>query len=181
MITRVEFNHARERAANLLRQTHIAIRPDELTAMEVADFGLGELEISGAQILTLVNTDQIAAKLLVLFPDQTEPEHMHPRVEDYDCKEETVRCEWGELYMYSPGDPTPNPKGHPPIRSRHTYTVWHEYVMHPGGQITFPPNVLRWFQAGPAGAVIWSFSTRAIDVQDVFTAPDIRRETIVAD
>jgi D-lyxose ketol-isomerase len=53
--------------------------------------------------------------------------------------------------------------------------------MHPGDQITFPPNMPHWFQAGPAGAVIWSFSTKVVDLQDLFTDPDIRRETLVVD
>jgi len=85
------------------------------------------------------------------------------------------------LYLYTPGEPTPHPQGHPPTHRRHTYTVWHERVMHPGDQITFPPNMPHWFQAGPAGAVIWSFSTKVVDLQDLFTDPDIRRETLVVD
>jgi D-lyxose ketol-isomerase len=179
MITRTEYKHARQRAAEMLRKTGIALRPNEIENIEVADFGLSELEISGAQIVTLVNTDKIAAKLLVLFPHQTEPEHTHPRLGEYAGKEETVRCEWGELYLYGPGEPTPDPKGHPPAHRRHTYTVWHEVVLHPGEQITFQPGTPHWFQAGPDGAVMWSFSTKAIDVQDIFADPDIRRETII--
>mgnify|MGYP005863190089 FL=1 len=46
--------------------TGLTFRPDELASIEVADFGLGELAASGAQILTLVNTDKIAVKLLAL-------------------------------------------------------------------------------------------------------------------
>jgi hypothetical protein len=29
--------------------------------------------------------------------------------------------------------------------------------------------------------VFWSFSTKAVDVTDVFTDPDVRRETVVVD
>jgi hypothetical protein len=36
-----------------------------------------------------------------------------------------------------------------------------------------------WFQAGPKGAVVWSFSTKATDAVDVFTDPAVRRETLV--
>jgi D-lyxose ketol-isomerase len=180
MITRVEFNLARQRAADLLRQTPLTIRPDEFGEIKVADFGLGELETSGAQILTLVNTEQIAAKLIILFPHQTLPEHLHPRIGSYLGKEETMRCEWGELYLYGPGEPTPHPKGHPPSHRAHTYTVWHEHFLCPGDQVTFAPNVPHWFQAGPTGAIVWSFSTQVIDLQDVFTDPDIRRETVIA-
>ena len=118
MITRSEFRQAQQRAAELLQKTGLAFRPDELASIEVADFGLGELTSSGAQILTLVNTDKIAAKLLALTPGQTLPEHAHPRLGSYEGKEETIRCAWGELYLYGPCEPTPNPKGQTPAHRR---------------------------------------------------------------
>ncbi|NDJ75826.1 MAG: D-lyxose/D-mannose family sugar isomerase [Chloroflexi bacterium] len=181
MITRQEVNAARQKAANILAQTGVVINQAEIDRMEVVDFGLSELEISGAQILTLVDTDQIAAKLLVMLPYQTEPEHRHPRLGDYPGKEETIRCEWGELYLYGPGEPARSPKGRPPDHRRETYTVWHEYVLRPGDQVTFQPDTPHWFQGGPEGAVIWSFSTKVIDVQDIFTDPAIQRETVIVD
>ncbi len=181
MITRAESVQARARAVELLRKTGLVLRPDELASIEVADFGLGELESSGGQIVTLVNTDKIAVKLLALTPGQTLPEHAHPRLGDYEGKEETLRCAWGELYVYGPGEPTSCPRGRPPAHRRHTYTVWHETILHPGDQITFPPNTLHWFQAGPTGAVVWSFSTKAVDVQDVFTDAQIVRQTVIAE
>jgi len=181
MITRAEQRRAQQRAAELLQKTGLAFRPDELANIEVADFGLGELEISGAQIVTLVNTDKIAVKLLALTPGQVLPEHAHPRLGDYEGKEETLRCAWGELYLYGPGEPTPNPRGRPPAHRRHTYTVWRETILRPGDQVTFPPNTLHWFQAGPEGAVVWSFSTKAVDVRDVFTDAQIARQTLIVE
>lgn len=179
MITSTEQKLARQRAAELLRNTGIVARQDELSQIEVVDFGLGELEQSGVQILTLVDTAKIAAKVLLLFPWQTEPEHTHPPLGDYTGKEETIRCEWGELYLYTPGEPTAKPVASPPAHRRHTYTVWHENVLRPGGQVTVQPNTPHWFQGGPEGAVVWSFSTKAVDVEDVFTDPEIRRETVI--
>jgi D-lyxose ketol-isomerase len=169
---------ARRRAAELLSQAKLAgvvVHQDEIARMEVADFGLGELAQSGAQILTLVSTEKIAVKLIVLLPEQTLPEHTHPPVGDYAGKEETLRCAWGTVYLYGPGDPTPAPQGHPPAHRPATYTMWHEYVLQPGGQVTFQPGTPHWFQAGPEGAVLWSFSTKATDVHDVFTDPEIQR------
>ena len=182
MITRVEYNAARQRAAEILSGTGLALRPDEIDGMEVADFGLSELEISGAQILTLVDTGQIAAKLLVLFPGQTEPEHTHTRIGSYAGKEETIRCAWGELVSLCPWRSTPtSPKCQPPPHRKETYTVRHEYVLSPGQQVTLEPNTPHWFQGGPQGAVIWSFSTKAVDGKDVFTDPNIVRQTIIVD
>lgn len=181
MITRAAFDSARRRAAQILAQTGLALRQEEIDAMEVADFGLSELEISGAQILTLVDTGKIAAKLLVLFPGQTEPEHTHMRIGDYAGKEETIRCAWGELYLYIPGEAQVAPRCQPPAHRRETYTVWHEVVLGPGEQVTLEPNTPHWFQGGPQGAVIWSFSTKAVDGKDVFTDPAIVRQTVIAD
>lgn len=181
MITRQACAQAKQRAARLLSHTGLRLTQAEMDTMEVADFGLSELEISGAQILTLVNTDQIAVKLLVMLPHQTEPEHTHVRIGSYSGKEETIRCEWGELYLYAPGAATPQPKGTPPAHRRATYTVWHETLLHPGEQVTFQPNTPHWFQGGPEGAVIWSFSTKAVDGKDEFTDPAIVRQTVIVD
>ena len=79
----------------------MVLKPEEIEAMEIVDFGLGEIEISRAQIITLIDTDQIATKILVMLPGQTEPEHTHPAFGEYNGIEETIRCEWGELYLYS--------------------------------------------------------------------------------
>ena len=179
MISRVEYETARTRAASILAQAGISIREEEIGTMEVADFGLSELEQSGAQIVTLVDTAQIAAKLLILLPWQTLPEHRHPPLGDYPGKEETIRCEWGELFLYGPGEATSKPAAKPPAHRLHTYTVWHEYLLRPGDQQFFAPNTPHWFQAGPAGAIIWSFSTKATDVADIFTDPDVQRTTLI--
>ncbi|RMF01787.1 MAG: D-lyxose/D-mannose family sugar isomerase [Chloroflexi bacterium] len=181
MITRAEFESAKKRAADMLANAGVVVNRHEIEQMEVADFGLSELEQSGAQIITLVDTGRIAVKLLVMLPGQTEPEHSHPKIDEYAGKEETVRCEWGELYLYGPGQPTPNPVGRPPEHRRHTYTVWHEHILHPGNQVTFEPDTPHWFQGGPEGCVFWSFSTKVTDRADRFTDPDIRRETVVTD
>jgi D-lyxose ketol-isomerase len=59
---------ARERAAAMLADAGIVLTPAEREAIEVADFGLGELERYGLQIVVYVNTDRVCAKELVLHP-----------------------------------------------------------------------------------------------------------------
>ena len=181
MITRQRFEQAQKVGAALLRGCGVAIREGELQKIEVADFGLGSLEVFGAQILTLVNTSKIAVKLIAMQPGQTLPEHAHPRIGEYEGKEETLRCAWGELYLYGPGEPVLQPKAVLPAEKKDTFTQWHETTLRPGDQGTFPPNTPHWFQAGPQGVVVWSFSTKAVDLQDVFTDAEIQRETIVED
>lgn len=181
MIRRSELARAQKQAVEILANVGVVLRPDELEKIEAADFGLSELWISGVQILTLVDTEYIAVKLLVMFPGQTEPEHLHPPRGRDPGKEETIRCEWGEVYVYGPGEPSPTPACMPPEHRRHTYNVWKEYHLLPGQQVTFQPNTPHWFQAGDQGCVIWSFSTKAVDISDIFTDTDIDRATVIED
>ena len=165
----------RNRALEYLRQAGIALRPDEAQQMEVADFGLGEVERTGLEIVVYVNNDRYCAKELVLLPGQTCPEHRHPPAEGRPGKQETFRCRWGEVYLYVPGEPTPNPKARPPADHVEHYTVWREIVLQPGDQYTLPPDTLHWFQGGPEGAIVSEFSSTSTDEADEFTDPQIRR------
>ena len=175
MITRQQYEVAVERSARMLAQAGIVITLEERTRLEVADFGLGELEKTGLEILTYVNTDRVCAKEILMFPHQTCPEHWHPNVAERLGKEETFRCRWGTVYLYVSGSGTPSPSCYPPAGSEAHYTVWHEIVLKPGEQYTLFPNTRHWFQAGPEGAIVSEFSTRSTDEEDRFTDPRIRR------
>ncbi|HET6454474.1 MAG TPA: D-lyxose/D-mannose family sugar isomerase [Armatimonadota bacterium] len=175
MLTKEQIEEARIRAAQYLDRAGIVVKPEEAANIEIADFGLGQPEQSGLEIVVYVNTSRVCAKEIVLFPHQTCPEHRHPRVEGEPGKEETFRCRWGKVYLCIPGDPTPNPAAKPPADHEACYTVWHEIVLNPGDQYTLPPNTLHWFQAGPEGAILSEFSTKSRDDADVFTDPEIQR------
>jgi len=175
MLKRDEFLQAQDRAAQMLAEAGIVLTPQERADIEVADFGLGELERTGLQIVTYVNTDRYCAKELVLFPRQTCPEHRHPPVEGQPGKMETFRCRRGRVWLYVEGDPTPRPSARPPEGSEQHYTVFHEVELGPGDQYTIAPDTLHWFQAGDAGAVVSEFSSTSRDESDVFTDPRIER------
>ena len=89
-----------------------------------------------------------------MLPYQTLPEHWHPKVGKYIGKEESIRIEWGELYLYTRGKRTPNPKAKIPHKERGFFECWHENTMVPGNSYTFPPKIPHWFQVGPKGSVI---------------------------
>lgn len=180
MITREQQEAAQRRAAEMIRQASIRISPAEEKRIEVADFGLSRLEKEGAQILTLVETERINVKILVLFPNQTMPEHWHPPVGDDPGKEETVRVVSGTVYFYLPG-PDTFKEGFLVAGKENVYTMRHELVMQPADQRTLPPGEKHWFQSRDPGAVIYSFSTIARDVLDQFTDPDIKRITKIID
>lgn len=181
MVTKQQREEAIERAVSYLQKAGIVITPQEKEAMEVADFGLGELESTGLQILVYVNTERCCAKELVLFPRQTCPEHRHPPVDGDPGKEETFRCRWGQVFLYVPGEPAPHIQAKLPAGRENTYTVFHEIVLNPGDQYTLLPNTLHWFQAGDEGAVVSEFSTRSRDEADLFTDPQIQRLTQVVE
>jgi D-lyxose ketol-isomerase len=180
MITRKQQEAARTRAAAMMRQAGIHLKPEEDIAIEVVDFGLGRLEQEGVQVFTMVQTDRISAKVLALFPNQTEPEHWHPPVGDDPGKEETIRVVAGTVYFYVPGEDTFS-RGFIVAGKECCYTMRRELVMQPGDQITLAPGVKHWFQAREGGAVMYSFSTIARDALDRFTDPDIVRVTNVVD
>jgi D-lyxose ketol-isomerase len=175
MITQQQYDTVVERSVQMLKQAGIVITAAERERLEVADFGLGELEKTGLEILTYVNTDRVCAKELVMLPHQTCPEHRHPTVGDRLGKEETFRCRWGTVYLHVPGTPAAQPACRPPEGSEAYYTVQREVCLKPGDQYTLTPNTLHWFQAGAEGAIVSEFSTRSTDEADIFTDPRIKR------
>jgi D-lyxose ketol-isomerase len=133
------------RAAAYYRKAGIVLTPAEKEGIEVADFGLGDLEHVGLQIVVYVNTERVCAKEMVLFPGQACPEHRH--VGD-PGKEETFRCRYGQVRLNVEGK---------------------DVILNPGDQYTIYPDTKHWFRAGKDGAVISEFSTRSTDETDVFT------------
>jgi D-lyxose ketol-isomerase len=179
MLTEAEQNAARKRAAEVLVDTGIVLAPAETDAIEVADFGLSQLDVTGLEVVVYVNTERVCAKELVMFPRQLCPEHRHPPFGGTPGKEETFRCRAGVVYLYIEGEPVHQPAARVPEGG--VFTVWHEVVLRPGEQHTIAPNALHWFQAGDDGAVVSEFSTESRDDLDVFTDPRIRRTTVVSD
>jgi D-lyxose ketol-isomerase len=175
MVSQEQYRAAVERSLSMLKRAGLPITPAERESIEVADFGLNELEKTGLEILVYVNTDRVCAKELVIFPHQTCPEHWHPTKGSRLGKEETFRCRWGTVYLYVPGEPTADPAGRPPAGSEPYYNVRHQVTLKPGDQYTLHPDTPHWFQAGPEGAIVSEFSTRSTDDEDVFSDPRIKR------
>lgn len=180
MLTRSDYTSAQNRAAAMIQESGICITDEETQKVEVADFGLSRLDEEGAQVLTLVATNRIAVKIIVLFPNQTLPEHWHPRVGEDPGKEETIRVISGTVCFYIPGDENMR-EGFMPAGQEDYYTMRHELILKPGGQITLEPGVKHWFQAAEEGALMYSFSSVARDVLDGFTNPNVKRITEIQD
>ncbi|WP_376774467.1 D-lyxose/D-mannose family sugar isomerase [Paenibacillus eucommiae] len=160
----------------MFRQLGVVLTPEEREQIEVADFGLGELERTGLELVTYINTDRYCAKDLVLFPRQTCPEHKHPPFDGGPGKMETFRCRSGQVFLYVEGEPAESPQAVVPEGSEPYYTVFHEIELNPGEQYTINPNILHWFQAGDQGAIISEFSSTSRDDLDIFTDSRIKRQ-----
>jgi len=180
VLKRTEFVNAREKAAEMIQESGIFITPKEIDEMDVVDFGHSQLEVEGAQIVTFFNTSRVSAKVIALFPNQTEPEHWHIAVGEDPGKEETLRIISGTVRLYIPGDDTLS-EGSIPKGKDEYYTVRHEVVMKQGDQITLQPGTKHWFQAGEVGAVMYTFSSCARDALDCFADPNIVRLTQIID
>lgn len=181
MLTKAQAKAAQDRAAKMLEEAGIALTPFERENIEIADFGLDELEKTGLELVTYENNDRYCAKELVLFPRQTCPEHRHPVVDGQPGKRETFRCRRGVVWLYVEGEPTANMKGCVPEGSEQWYTVFHEIELNPGDQYTIESNTLHWFQAGDDGAIVSEFSSTSRDEADYFTDERIQRIPEIAD
>lgn len=176
MISIEQYNKAKEKAIIMIRNAGIKVRDDEIKHLEVADFGLSNLDQEGAQIFTFFSTERVGAKVIALFPRQTLPEHWHPPIGENPGKEETVRIIEGTVYVGLPGED--NLKDSIlPNKKKDYYTCRQEVVMKPGDQMTLEPGTKHWFQSGDEGAVLYSFSTCVTDVKDQFTDPGVGRIT----
>lgn len=180
-MNRATYESARARFLAMMEEAHIALTDEEKNRVEVADFGLNDLERTGLQLVVYVNTPRCCAKEMTLFPGQTCPEHRHPTIDGVPGKQETFRCRRGRCYLYVDGEPTANPKARPPKGDEAWYTVWHEIVLEAGEQYTMLPDTRHWFQGGEEGCVVSEFSTASHDETDLFTDPRIVRAPKVED
>ncbi|MBO0454221.1 D-lyxose/D-mannose family sugar isomerase [Candidatus Enterococcus murrayae] len=163
----------------LYKKSKIVLTDEELASIDYADFSLSNIEEEGLNLILYVNNNRYCAKEMVLLPNQTCPEHMHPDLENgLEGKQETFRCRWGEVFLYVEGDA--------PLDSdtisvslvngkEDYYTAGKEIHLKPGEQYTIAPKIKHWFKAGKDGAVISEFSSPSYDEFDVFTDPNIKR------
>jgi D-lyxose ketol-isomerase len=174
-IPKQQYEEAKKRAIGYFEKANIALTEKEKQEIEVADFGLSELDNYGVELVMYVNTARVCAKEVILFPWQICPQHFHPALNGELGKEETFRCRWGQVYLYVDGPATKTPKARLPQGRKQYFTLWHEIILNPGDQYTVEAGKAHWFQGGPEGAVLSEFSTPSTDEIDVFTDPGVVR------
>lgn len=179
-ITKQQRDESIEKVAAILKDAHVPVKDSEIENMDVADFGLSHADQEGAQIISWIDTRRIAARLIVLFPFQTEPEHWHQPVGDIPGKEETIRVVSGTLLMYTAGADTIK-LGRIPKQNAAYYTCRNEHVLRENDAITFMPGEKHWFQAYRKPVICYSISTTAMDSCDPFTNPQVVRQTTITE
>lgn len=163
---------------NLYEKAHIVLTENEIDRLDCTDYGLGNVRAEALNLVVYVNTSRYCAKEMVLLPNQTCPEHIHPSTEGRKGKQETLRCRWGKLYLYVASDEKLDEgKIHVsiPKKNKAYYTAGREIILLPGQQFTVKPDTPHWFQAGAEGAVISEFSSTSDDASDAYTNPNIKR------
>jgi len=165
----------KSRVFSLLNKANIVLTETEAGQLEITDMGLGQIEVEGLQLVTYINNESYCAKELILLPNQTCPEHLHPPIGEKPGKKETFRCRMGTVYLYVEGEETASPSTSPPKGKEKYYTAKKEITLNPGEQFTILPGVKHWFKAGEEGAIVSEFSTTSRDEYDIFTDPSIKR------
>ncbi len=179
MLKPIEIENARLKAIEYYDKAGLVLTEAEKQAIEIADFGLSDLNRIGLEVLVYVNTERVCAKELVMFPGQTCPEHIHPTKNGVPGKEETFRCRWGKVFLYIDGEKNSEPFVSGLNEHASHLKVAHEVVLLPGEQYTIMPDTWHWFRSGKEGAVVSEFSTRSTDDQDIFTDQRINRFTVI--
>ncbi len=165
----------RNLAVDQIESVGIQLSKEEKKGIEVLDFGLSHIETEGAQIATLVSSEKVALKAIVLQPYQIEPEHWHPPIDGHSGKEETLRCMAGKVIVGISGEANPEGEMYLPTHNREHYTCQNIVVLQPGEQILFKPGEKHWFRAWDTATTLLSISSTAVDIQDKFTNPNIIR------
>lgn len=162
----------REESLELIRKSGLAMTPEECNQLEVNDFGLGDIRKEGFSFVDILRTKRLRITVLILLPNQSLPQHVHPPYEEEIGKEETIRVLFGQtrVYLGKPGEPE-NQIEIPPGKEKY-YTAKHEVVLSPGEQYTIDPSTNHWFQGGAEGAVNICFQNRVDETRNIFFDPN---------
>ena len=179
---RADAERQKQLAIEYYEKAHIVLTDKEKENIEVADLGLNMVDKVGLQLVVYINTDRVCAKEMVLTPHQVCPEHRHVPTDGQEGKEETFRCRYGKVYLYTDAESGKGNKDNISVPLPPTdVTVFNETVLLPGEQFTIMPGTLHWFTSGDEGAVISEFSTRSTDETDYFTDKRIVRAPSIED
>ena len=160
----------REEYVDLIRRSGFPLTAGEWETLEVNDFGLGNMPHEGFAFIDLLRSARLRITLLVLLPNQSLPQHVHPAYEGEQGKEETIRVLFGRTKVYVRGEVTGTAMVIPAGKDRY-YTARREIEIGSGEQYTVAPAIEHWFQGGAEGSVNICFQNRVDENKNMFWDP----------
>lgn len=161
----------RSEYSDLLVKSGFPISKNELEMLEVNDLGLGDIRKEGFAFIDILRTNRLRITILMLLPNQSLPQHVHPPYEEEIGKEETIRVIFGQTKVYSAKDNQEHDPILIPTGKEKYYTARHETKLEQGQQFTVTPNTNHWFQGGNEGAVNICFQNRVDETRNIFFDP----------
>jgi len=73
MISQQIYEEQRQKVLKFFEEAKIALTEEEKKNIEVADFGLDDIDQTALQLSVFINTDRVCAKEMVLFAGQPAP------------------------------------------------------------------------------------------------------------
>lgn len=153
----------------LINKSNFPVTEEELKSLIVNDFGLDNLKEEGFGLIDLLRSERVRVNLIVLLPNQSLPEHLHPAYKNEKGKEETIRVLYGATNVFIEGEKATDikiPKG-----KELWYTALKKIELKVGQQFTVPSNIKHWFQAGENGSVNIAFQNRVDESHNIFYDP----------
>lgn len=160
----------RQAVRDLIGKSGLILSAEEWDQVAINDFGLGDIYKEGMAFVDVLRSPRLRITVIVLLPNQSLPQHMHPAYEGEQGKEETLRVLYGHTHVFIEG--CNDTELHIPEGKEAYYTARREIALDPGGQFTIPPGVKHWFQAGPEGSVNMTFQNRVDETMNIFDDPD---------
>lgn len=161
----------KQEATALLKQSGFPVTDEEWAKLEVVDFGLGDVRKEGFAFIDILRSPRLRITLLVLLPNQTLPQHLHPAYDEEPGKEETLRTILGRTKVYIRGEQTTESVLIPESKADY-YTARHEIALDAGEQYSVQPGIEHWFQGGAEGSVSIIFQNRVDETKNLFCDPD---------
>jgi len=165
-----QLNAVQEQVKDLINRSGLVLSESEWAQLAINDFGLGDIFREGFAFVDILRTQRIRITVLVLLPNQTLPQHVHPPYDGETGKEETLRVMAGHTRVFIEGEEADNVNL--PLGKEQYYTALKEIPLDAGEQYTVEPGIKHWFQAGPDGSVNMTYQNRVDETQNIFDDPN---------
>lgn len=95
----VMLNEVRKETLELLERSGFPVSRQEIGELTFNDFGLGDFRKEGFTFIDILRSPRLRVTLIVLLPNQTLPQHVHPPDNVYrvrTCGAYSVACQLSE-------------------------------------------------------------------------------------